>query len=165
MTDRRQASTSRGRALKRALRPLVEGVEGRVLLSAAPPSPVNTQAPVNRSLDDRLAFAINTVQQGKAMSHSHDVRFVGSKYAGLTTASDTRKVGYAYLHAALRGDGRTIGNLGNTRLVQKVGHDFTQLSHSRRVKQLGDAFANFGKSVAAKFNDLFGPTDHSSKKK
>lgn len=165
MTDRRRTSTSQVRAPKRALRPVVEAVEGRVLPSAGPQVLVNTEAPVDRSFGHRLVFAYNTYELGKAMSHSHDARFVGSRFAGLTVARDTRKVGYAYLHAALRGDGKTLGNLGDTRLVQKVGRDFTQLSDSRRVKRLGDSFSNFGKAVAKKYNDLFGATRHVSKTK
>src|SRR4051812_4093450 len=115
MTDRSRVATSDRKTPKRARRPSVEAVEGRLLLSAATAvtPKARVKPPVDRSFDNRLAFAVNTVQQGKAMSHSHDVRFVGSKYAGLSLAHDTRKVGYAYLHAALRGDGRTIGNLGN----------------------------------------------------
>jgi hypothetical protein len=165
MTDRRRASRSHGRAPSRALRPVVEGVERRVLLSSTPQTAVVAGPPVDRSVGRRLVFAYNAYEQGKAMSHSHDVRYVGAHYARLTVASDTRKVAYAYLHAALRGDGKTLSNLGHTRLVQKVGHDFSKLSNSQRVQKVGDAFSSFGKAVAKRFDSLFGKTDPPSKTK
>lgn len=112
--------------------------------------------PVDRTVVNQVGFAVNTIEQGKAMSHSHDVRYVGSRFARLTAANDTRKVGAAYVRAFFKGDSQELNHLGETRLVQKVGDNYTQLGHSNRVKKVGKAFTNFGNTVAKGFKHLFG---------
>ena len=174
-----KSNESKVRRRIRKMKPLVESMESRELLShvvAPHPTIAEHRALVQervqqarqrvhaynaehvndpQTITNGITFTKNTVDTGKKLATSGNALELAAGFAKRSIAKDTLKVGWEYFKNVITGNGKALRQLPHTQLVQQVGHEYTQVAHSHNTKKVGESFRSFGKAVTGAYHKVF----------